>query len=176
MDDLLGVLFAAAVQFSGLPAIDGLPPVQALPYEKLLHEVCADLEEDISQQQVEYQSCIDTHRMLPSSCGGLAYQVGKYERCTHQHGLVAAYIIEQHKIVYRNSLDLGDDTDNSFIVHEFVHALQRHYFGSQVFETCRGVVAMERQAYQAQQRYLESRGQMLRVGERLRFVTCSDVM
>lgn len=176
MDELLGFLFAAAVQFSGLPAVEGRPPVQAMPYEEMLQEVCADLEDDAVLSEAQYEGCIRSRRMMPSACDGLGYAAGKYERCTRQKGLVAAYIIEQHRIVYRDELDLNNDADNSFIVHEFVHALQKRHFGDRMFDTCQGVMTLERQAYGAQQRYLESRGQLLRVGDRLRFVTCSDVM
>lgn len=176
MDELLGILFAAAVQFSGLPAIDGLPPVQAMPYGQMLRAVCADLKDDVPQLQQQYERCTKSHRMMPSACSALGDEAGKYERCTHQRGLVAAYIIEEQRIVYRDDLDLDNDSDNSFIVHEFVHALQRQHFGDHMFDTCQGVMALERQAYGAQQNYLKSRGQLLRVGDRLRYVTCNDVM
>lgn len=176
MDELLGLLFAAAVQFSGLPANDGPPPVQALPYEQMLQEVCADLKGALPHLKAQHQGCVRSHRMRPTVCDGLEHEAGKYARCTHQQGLVAAYIIDQRRIVYRQDLDLGNDADNSFIVHEFVHALQQHHYGDRIFESCRSVMAMERHAYAAQQAYLESRGQLLRVGERLRFVGCGDLL
>lgn len=176
MDELLHLLFAAAVQFSGLPASGGLPPVQAMPYDEMLQAVCADLEEDAARLEAKYEGCVRAHRMLPSACDGLGREAGQHERCTRQQGLVAAYLIEQGRIVYRDELDLDNDTDNSFIVHEFVHALQQRHYGDRLFDTCEGVMTMERQAYAAQQAYLKARGQLLRVGERLRYVTCSDVM
>lgn len=176
MDELFGFLFAAAVQFSGLPAIDGWPPVQAMPYEEMLQEICADLEDDLPRLEAQHEGCIHSHRMLPAACDGLEHEARKYERCTGQKGLMAAYIIEQRRIVYRDELDLGNDADNSFVVHEFVHALQQHHYGDRMFETCQGIMAMERQAYAAQQAYLKSRGQLLRVGERLRFVGCGDLL
>ena len=43
------------------------------------------------------------------------------------------------------------------------------------FDTCAGVIAAEREAYSVQQRYLYFRGQMLRVGERLRMVGCEGL-
>jgi hypothetical protein len=176
MDELLSVLFAAAVQFSGLPAISKLPPVQAMPYGAMLQEVCADLKDEIPALRAQYDSCVRSHKIMPLTCAALNYEAGKYDRCMRQGGLMAAYIIEQRRIVYRDELDLENDSDNSFIVHEYVHALQEHYFGDQMFENCQGVMSAEKQAYRAQQRYLQSRGQLLRVGDRLRFVTCNDVM
>lgn len=176
MDELLSLLFAAAVQFSGLPAIDGRPPLQAMPYGEMLQEICADLEGERPRLEAQHDGCIRSHLMQPAACDGLEYEAGKYARCTHQKGLMAAYIIEQRKIVYRDELDLGNDIDNSFIVHEFVHALQQYHYGDRIFDTCRGVMTMERQAYAAQQAYLKSRGQLLRVGERLRFVSCGDLL
>lgn len=175
MDELLASLFAAAIQYSGLSALDGRPPIQAMPYPAMLREVCADLKADIPALRSEYDECTREHRMLPSECDGIQSEMHRYDRCTHQHGLMAAYIIEQKRIVYRNELDLDNDADNSFIVHEFVHALQRQHYGDKIFATCQSVLEAERQAYAAQQKYLDARGQLLRVGERLRFVTCHDV-
>ena len=58
---------------------------------------------------------------------------------------------------------------------EFVHALQDAQHGGKMFDTCAGVIAAEREAYSVQQRYLYFRGQMLRVGERLRMVGCEGL-
>lgn len=175
-EELLAYLFAAAVNFSGLPAVASRPPIQAMPYKEMLQEVCADLQPESEEAQASYTQCIKQHKMMPSVCGQSAPDTQRYERCMSQRGLMAAYIMEQHRIVFRNELDLNNDTDNSFIVHEFVHALQQHYFGDQLFETCQGVFRAEKQAYAAQQKYLDSRGQLIRVGERLRFVTCGNVL
>ena len=175
MDELLAFLFAAAVQFSGLPATDVRPPITAMPYDEMLVEICADSAADAPFLLAQYRQCARSHRMMSSVCDEMKSANGQVDQCTRQHGLVAAYLIEQHRIVYRDELDLEDDTDNSFLVHEYVHALQSSHFGDRIFETCEGVMSSEKQAYAAQQQYLKSRGQLLRVGDRLRFVTCSDI-
>lgn len=176
MDELLASLLAAAIQFSGLPPIETLPPVQAMPYQAMLVEICADERAEVPMLLAQYRQCADQHRMMTAVCDGLKDEADRQKQCTQQHGLVAAYLIEQRRIVYRNDLDLDNDSDNSFLVHEFVHALQSQYFGDQMFETCHGVMAAEKQAYAAQQKYLHSRSQLLRVGDRLRFVTCRDIL
>jgi len=175
MDELLASLLVAAIHFSGLPPIEQGPPVQAMPYQDMLLEICADEKTEVPSLRAQYRQCAESHRMMMTVCDELQSESRHYEQCTHQSGLVAAYIIAQHRIVYRDDLNLESDADNSFLVHEYVHALQSRYFGDQVFETCEGIVAAEKQAYAAQQKYLRSRGQLLRVGDRLRYVTCRDI-
>lgn len=175
MDDLLSWLFATAVQLSGLPATETRPPVEAMPYQAMLSEICADLTDESKRLQAQFERCAVDHAMLRRSCDELKPDPRPYEQCTRQTGLMAAYLIGQHRIVYRDDLDLENDSDNSFIVHEFVHALQDRRHNGRLFETCSGVIAAERQAYAVQQRYLRSRGQLLRVGERLRQVRCEDI-
>lgn len=175
MDELLASLLAAAIQFSGLPPIDRLPPVQAMPYQAMLVEICADERAAVPMLLAQYRQCAEQHRMMTTVCDGLKLEADRHDQCTQQRGLVAAYLIEQRRIVYRNDLNLDNDTDNSFLVHEYVHALQSQYFGEQMFDTCLGVMAAEKQAYAAQQKYLRSRSQLLRVGDRLRLVTCRDI-
>jgi len=175
MDELLASLVAAAIQFSGLPPIETLPPVQAMPYQAMLVEICADERAAVPMLLAQYRQCAEQHRMMTTVCDGLKVEADSHAQCTQQRGLVAAYLIEQRRIVYRNDLNLDNDADNSFLVHEYVHALQSQYFGDQMFETCQGVMAAEEQAYAAQQKYLRSRSQLLRVGDRLRLVTCRDI-
>lgn len=175
MDELLTFLFAAAVHFSGLPPTDARPPVQAMPYDKMLVEICADLKAEVRPLLAQYDQCAQSHAMRPSACDDLKSEADHYDQCLRQRGLMAAFIIEEHRIVYRDELNLEDDSDNSFLVHEYVHALQSHRYGDRVFETCAGVMSSEKQAYAAQQRYLQSRGQLLKVGDRLRYITCDDI-
>lgn len=175
MDELLAFLFAAAIRFSGLPGMETPPPVHALPYQAMLLEICADLKADVPRLRALHSQCARRYRMMPSVCDELISEMEHYDQCTRQSGLMAAYVIEQHKIVYRDDLDLENDSDNSFIVHEYVHALQSRYWGDETFETCQGVLLSERHAYGAQQEYLGSRGQLLRVGDRLRFIDCDDI-
>jgi hypothetical protein len=175
MEELLGWLFAAAVQFSGLPALETRPPVKAMPYPDLLQEICSDLRADTGRLLAEFDRCTAQHAMRPTVCDTLKPDPLPYEQCTQQRGLVAAYLLEERRIVYRDDLNLDNDIDNSFLVHEFVHALQDKARGGRLFETCADVIAAERQAYAVQQLYLRSRGQMLRVGDRLRWVSCDGI-
>lgn len=171
MEELLSILFAAAVQFSGLPALAQRPAVTAMPYEMMLEELCADLDTETSRMLAQRDRCRREHAMLPRVCEA----PDAYARCTGQKGLVAAYLIKEQRIVYRDDLDIYDDADNSFLVHEFVHALQDPERDGRLFETCRGALEAERQAYAVQQRYLRSRGLFYRVGQRLRRVRCEDL-
>lgn len=175
MDELLTWLFAAAVQFSGLPAVPERPSVTAMPYPAMLEEICADLKENAQRMLAQYDRCALGQGMQRAGCEDYKPDFSPWEQCTHQSGLQAAYIIEQRRIVYRDDLDLRNDADNSFIVHEFVHALQDAAHDGRMFSSCAGVIAAERQAYAVQQKYLRSRGQMLRVGERLRMVGCDGL-
>jgi hypothetical protein len=170
--ELLQALFAAAIELSGLPATDTRPPVEPLPYVELLDVVCADLE----SPKLAGAAGDAAEWRLPPTLGGEAAETPPHQACMAQKGLVAAYLPGQFRIVYRDTLDLSDDDDNSFIVHEFVHALQEQQRGRQALETCMGALAAEQEAYAVQQKYLQSRGQLLRVGERLRFVTCDTIM
>jgi len=175
MNELLQALFAAAVELSGLPATDTLPSVEAMPYPILLKVVCADLAPR-PQATVTGQRHTEKSRPLqatkPETVPGAA---AVYARCLAQSGLVAAYLPGQFRVVYRNDLDLNDDAENSFIVHEFVHALQDRQRAPRTFDTCEDALAAERQAYAVQQKYLRSRGELLRVGERLRYVSCEGI-
>lgn len=175
MDELLAWLFAAAVQFSGLPTFEPRPTVTAMPYASMLRELCDDQLVELRRMFARYATCALGSALRPQRCAMLQPDSTSYSRCVGQHGLVAAYLIEQRRIVYRDDLDLQNDADNSFIVHEFVHALQDRATGGRQFVGCAGALAAERQAYAVQQRYLRSRGQMLRVGDRLRGVGCAEL-
>lgn len=175
MNELLQALFAVAVELSGLPATDTLPSVEAMPYPVLLKVVCADL---APRPEVvitgpprfgEFRPLRAARTAAPPR-GAVAYA-----RCLAEGGLVAAYLPGQYRIVYRNDLDLDDDAQNSFIVHEFVHALQDRQRAPRTFDSCENVLAAEREAYAVQQKYLRSRGELLRVGDRLRYVSCEDI-
>lgn len=89
-------------------------------------------------------------------------------------GLVAAYGTEQRDILYRDTLDLRDPTDQSFIVHELVHWLQHAEQGDAVDAGCAAVLANETEAYRVQNDYLARFRQWQRVGEILRFSHCPD--
>lgn len=175
MEELLAWLFMTAIQLSGLPALPERPEVTAVPYPALLREVCGDGLAESRRLLAEYDRCTASHAMRPAVCDELHTAGEPYAECTRQRGLMAAYLVETRRIVYRDDLNLDNDIDNSFIVHEFVHALQDHAQRGSLFDTCADTLAAERQAYAVQQAYLRSRGKMLRVGDRLRQIGCADL-
>jgi hypothetical protein len=137
--ELLTTLLAAAVQFSGLPAIhvSELPPVVVMSREELSEMVCAK---------------------RPGRC----------------ISLMAAFDTNSYRILVSNSLDLNDQRDNSFLVHEIVHVLQFKHAGTRKFTSCRAVVSSEHQAYAAQNRYLMANGRVGQEGSTLRYVRCPE--
>jgi hypothetical protein len=94
------------------------------------------------------------------------------EQPGHCRTLVAVYDTERRQVLYRNTLDLRDETDQSFIVHELVHYLQHLRDGDALFASCEQVLAAETAAYAVQNRYLAHFKQWRRVGEMLRFTHC----
>jgi hypothetical protein len=86
--------------------------------------------------------------------------------------LISFYSTEEESIFYLDRLDLNDDTDLSFIVHEMVHHLQYAVQGEQLFATCQNLLAAESQAYAVQNKYLTQFKQWRRVGEAIRFINC----
>lgn len=87
--------------------------------------------------------------------------------------LVALYDTERRRILYRDSLDMNDLVDQSFIVHELVHHLQHLREGEALFSSCERALAAEAEAYAAQNRYLVQFKAWRRVGEMLRFMHCA---
>ena len=91
------------------------------------------------------------------------------ERC----GSVAAlFDTENYRIYLRDTLNLADAMDNSFLVHELTHVLQFKRFGDDYFSSCHKVLESEHQAYKVQNNYLGSEGIDWREGFLLRFMQC----
>lgn len=88
--------------------------------------------------------------------------------------LAAFYHTDTNRIAVLNTLDMENDTDNSFLVHELVHALQFRSRGDAIFATCPAARETEREAYAVQNAYLKRQGQFARFGEGLRFWTCPE--
>ena len=93
----------------------------------------------------------------------------------HCRTLIAVYDTDRTEILYRDTLDLRDETDQSYLVHELVHYLQHRRDGDALFADCPSVMRAESAAYAAQNRYLAHFKQWRRVGEMLRFTHCPDV-
>lgn len=90
------------------------------------------------------------------------------------NGLMAVYGTEQRHILLRDSLDMADPADQSFLVHELVHWLQHMDHGPAIEASCQAVLDAETEAYAVQNRYLRLFRQWMRVGEMLRFAHCED--
>ena len=87
--------------------------------------------------------------------------------------IVALFDTDNYRILYLDQLDLDNPADNSFLVHEIVHVLQYHQKGEAIYADCTTLLRTEGQAYRAQNAYLRREGQLMRVGEVLRFTTCA---
>ena len=88
--------------------------------------------------------------------------------------LVALFEPAKYRVIYRSSLNLSKPYDRSFLLHELVHVLQFKARGPGIFFTCKERVAVEREAYFIQDRYLAESGLEIRVRGALRFMRCPE--
>jgi hypothetical protein len=86
--------------------------------------------------------------------------------------VMAAFDTQRYRIVIRDTLDMDEPGDNSFLVHEMVHVLQYKKDGSTRFMSCEAVIESEREAFDTQNRYMESLGLRQREGTMLRHMKC----
>lgn len=97
--------------------------------------------------------------------------------CPHRRedcaGVAAAFEPGEYTIYLRDSLDLEDPADNSFLVHELVHVLQWKRHGDAAFESCERALETEREAYRAQNAYLKGEGRIARFGHGILFASCA---
>lgn len=91
----------------------------------------------------------------------------------HCEGIVATFETERYEILIRDSLNLENPADNSFLLHEIVHVLQWKARGDAIFKDCPEALRTEIEAYRVQNAYLKREGQFLRFGEMLMFTTCA---
>lgn len=89
-------------------------------------------------------------------------------------GIAATFETEGYEILIRDTLDLEDAADNSFLLHEFVHVLQWKARGDAIFQDCPTTLATEGEAYRAQNAYLKREGEFLRFGEMLAYTQCAE--
>ncbi|MCB0367987.1 MAG: hypothetical protein KDD45_00760 [Bdellovibrionales bacterium] len=88
------------------------------------------------------------------------------------YNLAAFYDTDKNEIVYDEMLDIDNNNDNSFIVHEIVHSLQFYHNGDSIFKDCESTKATELEAYTVQNKYLKKMGVFAQYGEALRFLIC----
>jgi hypothetical protein len=108
----------------------------------------------MSGEQITREICPDK----PSSC----------------QTLIALFEPAKRRILYRNTLNMKQPKDQSFVLHEIVHVLQFAQQGTEIFASCQATMASEGQAYRAQDRYLGESGEEYRVGGMFRFIRCED--
>lgn len=87
-------------------------------------------------------------------------------------GIVAYFDDLRYRILYSDSLDLEEPAEHSFLLHEIVHVLQHRQFGNAMYADCRAVVQTERQAYRAQNAYVNSYGRLVQMGNLLTLSSC----
>ena len=87
-------------------------------------------------------------------------------------GIVAYFDAQHYRVLYRDSLNLDDPFDHSFLLHEMVHVLQHRQEGNAMYEDCRALLRTEAQAYRAQNIYLRANDQLAYVGTRLNQSSC----
>jgi hypothetical protein len=109
--------------------------------------------------------------LRPVSAAELAREVcGEASPC---RGVVAAYNTERREVLYVESFDMRDVESRSFIVHELVHYLQHQVRGERM-ASCMEAIASERQAYAAQNAYMQASGRRPRFGLALRLMSCPE--
>lgn len=90
-------------------------------------------------------------------------------------GIVAYFDSLHYRILYRDSLDLDEPLDHSYLLHEIVHVLQHRQFGNAMYADCYALRQTEGQAYRAQNVYLHATGQLAYVGGMLQYASCSTL-
>lgn len=147
-------------------------PAPAQPPGRLDAELLADLMRWAARLSGQ-PAASEAPTLQPLPAAALAEQV-----CPGHPGdcrtLVALYDTDRRRILYRDSLDMNDPVDQSFVVHELVHHLQHLRDGDALFSSCQRALAAEADAYAAQNRYLVQFRAWRRVGEMLRFMHCDS--
>ena len=109
---------------------------------------------DFIIQVTDYLSLSDCPQIQLASREEVSMIVGALESGT-RGSPVAAYLHSSNVILLSSEIDLANPMDQSFVVHELVHALQ-FQTGAAGSEPCVG--ALEADAYRVQAAYLEAEG------------------
>lgn len=79
--------------------------------------------------------------------------------------MAAVYDTCKKRILIRDDLDMNNDSDNSFLLHELIHAHQHATKGDLIYSNCKNFYETEKEAYDIQNKYLKRQGQFLRAGD-----------
>lgn len=143
--DPLTAIFALAIQMSGYPPIP-LPYTKVLPYKAMMIAACSGIPD----------RHVDETR----------------EQCESRRGLASVFVMETQRVLISDRLDIDTVIGQSFVLHEYVHALQFAARGAALYDTCEHLYETEREAYKIQQRFLTENGVMLQVGRELKYLRC----
>ncbi len=145
--DPLTALFAIAIHLSGYPPI-AMPDVKVMPYKAMMIVACSGIPD----------RHIDETR----------------EACESRRGLASVFVMQTQRVIISDRLDIDSVVGASFVIHEFVHALQYAAKGDTLYDTCEHLYQTESEAYRVQQRYLQQNGAMLQVGRELKYLRCPE--
>ena len=145
--DTLAALFAVAIQMSGYPPVD-MPYVKVMPYGAMMITACSGIPD----------RHVDETR----------------EACESRRGLASVFVMQTQRVIISDRLDIDTVVGQSFVIHEFVHALQFAAKGAALYDTCEHLYQTEREAYRVQQRYLTENGVMMQVGRELKYLRCPE--
>lgn len=143
--DPFTALLAVAIQMSGYPPIP-LPYTKVLPYKAMMIAACSGIPD----------RHVDETR----------------EACESRRRIASAFVMETQRVLISDRLDIESVAGASFVIHEFVHALQYAAKGAAMYDTCEHLYETEREAYHVQQRYLTENGVMMQVGRELKYLRC----
>lgn len=143
----LEALLAVAIQMSGYPPID-LPDTRVLPYGAMMIVACSGIPDRHTDET--------------------------REACESRRGLASVFVMQTQRVVISDRLDIETVVGASFVIHEFVHALQYAARGDVLYDTCEHLYETEREAYKVQQRYLTENGVMMQVGRELKYLRCPE--
>jgi hypothetical protein len=145
--DPLTALFAVAIQMSGYPPIP-LPYTKVLPYKAMMVVACSGIP-DRDKDETR-------------------------EACESRRGLASVFVMQTQRVLISDALDIDSIVGQSFVIHEYVHALQFAAKGAGMYDTCEHLYQTESEAYKVQQRYLTQNGVMMQVGRELKYLRCPE--
>ena len=145
--DALTALFALAIHMSGYPPIEQ-PYTKVLPYKAMMIVACSGIP-DRDKDETR-------------------------EACESRRGLASVFVMQTQRVLISDRLDIDSIVGQSFVLHEYVHALQYAAKGAALYDTCEHLYQTESEAYRIQQKFLTENSVMMQVGRELKYLRCPD--